>query len=421
MTDARHEQPDGADETPRMIQPAESAPDRVAAELFAHGLLGALEDNTSGATERRVRRVMDTLAPAPIPISRWRIQWRAIAAAAAAVTIVAMLFLYERFPLENTAVAEAAIASAIKASRSPGDQRYEVRIVREGDGEVPSVAEATIDTRAPNMLLLQAQTPDGHIITAGRDAEGEWALRPDGRIDRDLPRGAWPRWMTANEQSIFADSIDVILEALAKRYTLTKGEPDPQVPSLEHIVGKRKQGGGPAADQIDVFIDRTTNLVERLEMRWSPESQQEMKRRWQDRLRQDGPRDGTPKSLAAPPDERPGMPPPMLAERGQGRDGPRGGGRGEPRGDGRDGPRGEPRGMGRGEGHGPDGPPPPECDGRLRPRLGFGGGMPPPGKRFGPPRLFVIERVETPPFTDSWFSPDDHMNDDNAPATTTGS
>jgi len=160
-------------------------------------------------------------------------------------------------------------------------------------------------------------------------------------------------------------------------------------------------------------------------MRWSPESQQDMKRRWQDRLREggphDGPRDGqrggTPKSLAAPPsqsEDRPGMPPPMLAERGQGRDGPRGdprGGRGEGRGD--------PRGM-KGEAGGPDGPPPPECDGRLRPRLGFGGGMPPGGKRFGPPRLFVIERVETPPFTDSWFSPEEHVND-NAPATTSES
>lgn len=408
------------------VHPGEESPARVASELFVHGLLGALEEQPTDACERRVRRVMHAIAPpAPIPIARGRFHWRAVAAVAAGLALVVLLFLYEQLPLERTAMAEAAIQSAIRASRSPGDQRYEIRIVREGDGELPDTAEATIDTRAPNLLLLHAQGPEGRVLIAGRDGEGEWAIRRDGDIERDRARGRgiWPRWITSNEQAIFADSIDVFLEFLARRYTLSKGEPDPEVPSLDHIVGVRKQSGGPSADRVDVFIDRQTNLVERLEMRWSPETQAEMKRRWQERLREgmrgpDDGRDGRGRSPREPLGVDGDGPPPLPdgAEGRQrphreGRDGREWGDGGKrermPRdGDDTGGPGRRPEfadGFGKGFGDGS-----PKGDRCLQPKLRYGGDGHPRAPS-GPPRLFVIERVEPPPFDDAWFSPETHV------------
>src|SRR5205823_850649 len=116
---------------------------------------------------------------------------------------------------------------------------------------------AIIDSRSPNLLLLRANAPDGREIIAGRDATGDWAIRPDnagGGVEREHPELAWPRWSKVGDESLFVDSVDRLLEELTKSYDLQKegeakldGKADV---TFRHIVGTKKRLRSPGGDHV---------------------------------------------------------------------------------------------------------------------------------------------------------------------------
>lgn len=397
--------------TDRFIQPdAKEAAAKQADELFIHGLLGTLHDTESRG--RRVDAAMQAI-PAPLarvvrPFSHRRFSRMAGAAVLGVVVIGGVLLM--ALPVDSSAYAT--VNASIQAAKTDGMRRYEMRIARLPNDTLPQKPTGVVDSNGPDQFLMRIYAPDGHVVVAGRDEKGEWAIRLDGGIEREHPRQAWPSFASVNGEAVFADSVDKLLEALETNYTLhaeglvaLPNKPDVK---CRHIVADRNPG--PArrqAQRVKLWIDPKTKELQRLEMSWpgarlGPADIAD--------ARPDGPMDqpgdGRPDDRG-PDDRRPGRPgdrpgngpPPRPGDRGP--DGDRG-----PEGRPDEGPDGPPLGPGRGRPQGPpDGPPP----------NGPPGGR--PGPRNGPPHRppplsrFVLERIDAPQFADDWFRPEGHQAD----------
>jgi hypothetical protein len=459
--------PEGAGENAH-VEPAQDAtPQAAADELLAHGLLTYLHNDRPEVQSRRIDRVMGTITREVAESSgrathRFRFPirtargWLALAAGIALVATATFIGL----PSEASAqaVVEQSIA-AMRAAGAGGDRRYEVRFTVHGtDGSDVELKPATVDMRAPNELLLLATAPDGHQVIAGRDDKGDWCYRREqdgGGVEREHPERAWPRWSKVGEESLFADSVDRLLEELTKGYDLTR-ESDATLAghtgAFRHVIAERKRPRGPGGDKVEIWIDPNTNAVERIEMKWNDPPAADG--HGPDEPAPDDASGGQPgdqpgagrgqndRPLGSPDGRRPPRP-------GMGSDGPRGGD--DANGD-RPPPHRRPRpdggpadGPDAGPMDGPDGGPMDGPPDRPHPRPGFGGplgpdgapgpddlgpgngpragGPPPPfpgglgpagprgpGNRRLPPKLLIIQRVEAPNFADNWFSPEGHAS-----------
>lgn len=364
----------------------------AAGELFTHGLLAHLADDDVPARERRVRRVLDEIAAGETTARTYRFPGPAVrrwSAVAAVLALAATGIFYAR---SVEASAQAVVKASIAALRSSGDRRYEVRVMRDSDTSLPAEPTAVVDTSEGGLMLLRGTFPDGrHEVVVGRDTEGKWAIRRDGVIEREHPEIAWPRWATVGDESLFADSVDRLLEVMTKGYALERrGTEELEGRAgrrFEHLVGEKKVRFLPGANRIELWIDPATKLVERLEMRWDQ--------------RDLPPRDRPPRDRQGP------APGPDDADR-PARPGPDGPPDGPPLGP----PR---RPIGPPLGPAPHQPPPgerparpdvpPGPEGIMRP----GGPQMGPGPRPSPPRLLVLERVDAPDFEIGWFSPKRHV------------
>ncbi len=421
------------------VEPAaDGTPQAAADELLAHGLLTYLHNDKPEMQSRRVDRVMGEITGAGAPVSRFRFPirsaraWMALAACiglAAAMTFIGM-------PGETSAqgVVEQSIA-AMRTVGAGGDRRFEVLFTVHGeDGNDLQVKPATVDMRAPNKLLLLATAPDGHQVRAGRDEQGDWCYRLErdgGGVEREHPQRAWPRWSKVGDESLFADSVDRLLEELTKGYNLSR-ESDASLAgktgTFRHIVATRKRPRGPGGDKVEIWIDRASNAVERIEMKWNdPPAAPAGAPAGEQNARGGAPDDAQPiDGQNRGPEHRP-LGPPRRGPRGQGSDGGDGPGdrpfppprreRGPD--DDMDGPPHPHRPPGAGpDGDPMDGPPGdgPQGDGPRRgPRGGpngpggpGGAGRPGGGERRMPPKLLIIQRVDAPAFADNWFSPEAH-------------
>ncbi len=370
--------------TPIEVAPGATAP-HTADELFAHGLLAHVTRDTPASREQRVARVLGSIhaehRTGPLAfLGRAPARWIGIAAAVAIASVA--LF----FTGQVQSSAQAVVQQSISALRAPGDRRFDLRITY--DDNAPSAgATGTVDTRDGGLLLLRFTAPNGREVVVGRDEDGPWAIRPDGELDRDHPEHAWPKWATVGEESIAGDSVDRLLEELTKTYTLERRG----VEELEgkngrrflHLTGEHKPGSGPGASRVEIWIDRDTKLIERLEMRWD--------------ARQPGRRPPLPGN--APDEAQADRPPPEGADESP--DAPH---NAPPP---HDGPRDLPRDI-------QDRPePPPFFPPGLGPPgpRGSANGIQPGPRRFRPPppKVLVLERVDTAPFDSDWFSPLRHL------------
>ncbi len=367
-------------------------PAAQADELFIHGVLGSVHDQASGADARRMSRLEATIreagrAPTPTPTPRrvaGRRLRRLVGVGCVALSVVVGSWL---LIAPATSQARATLLASISAAKGAGERRYEIRTTHEKDAALPATPEGIFDG-ADGLCLLRLHAPDGHTVIAGRDATGEWAIRREGGIERSNPRAAWPKWATADGESIFADSVDQLMEALTSGFDLNSLENERSGDrTLHKIEGVRREGSSPRlADRVRLWIDADTMLLDRMEMEWdrpprppgpgvgapnggNPREGQP------DR---NGDHKGPPGMRPPPPD---GMPPP---------------------------PEGRPP-------FDPDRPPPPRPggpEGREGPPPALGGPSAPGGPlpRGGPIRKLVVTRVEAPTLPADWFTPERHAD-----------
>lgn len=414
---------------------------RAADELLSHGLLGLLHQDDEAARETRIRAVMSGLdesgaglaARAGAARGRAMLRVRRIGAWAAAAAAVVTIATVTLLAVPQEATASALVQGSLATMRDGESRRYEVRLMPRGETTVRESVHATVDTGANGQLLMQLTNPRGGTVYVGRDAQGKWAIRRDGGIEREHPERAWPKWAEADGDMLFADSVDDLLERMTRQYELQREDAGADG-STQHIVGIKKQARGPGPGRMEVWIARGTRQVERIALYWDEADL----RRPIDRP--------PPFALDGPPPRPPHMRPgdgrgpddrPMRPRRGDRPDRPPHGDRdGNPRpdrpainegfepGDGPpmddpmlDGPPGgpergafgpgrPPRGrIGDGMGPGPEGRGP---EGRGPEGRG------PEGRRMSPPppRAIVFDRVDAPEHPDGWFSPDSHLQND---------
>lgn len=246
---------------------------RSADELVADGLLRHLNSRDTGATEGRLAKAfaaIDQQAAGPKAVSGGK-SYRLIprwAWGAAAMVAIAGTVMFLGLPGERSAMAQ--VQQTLAAMRSVGDRRYVVHLNGAENGGLPN---GIIDTRSPGLLLIQHRPPwQKEFTTVGRDAEGKWALRSDGQIERERPNRYWPPWVTIDGESLFADSLDDLLASLPNAYTL--GTPVRE--SLQggdrmytRITATRINATGPQPHVVDMWIDPETRLADRVELRWN--------------------------------------------------------------------------------------------------------------------------------------------------------
>ncbi|MFO0874248.1 MAG: hypothetical protein U0575_09790 [Phycisphaerales bacterium] len=406
--------------------------DALAAAQFVHGLLEHLRRDDQPRQARRLDAVMrsigaheQSLRLAP-PARRWLVAAITMLSAIVGAAILADL------PARNEAFA--AVRDSIAATQTAGDRSYLVLAVPD-DPSFGPIPPAQLDIRDADHQVFTAIAPTGDRFIVGRNIGGSWAIRPDGSVDRFPPKHAWPRWIDFGESAFLADSSDDVLSSLPAGFTLRPGTaavaPGTEGPICDRVTALRRDTRGPEPTRVELWIDRSSRLVRRMELHWPP-------------------RDGDPRLGAG--GDRPGP---------GGRNGPREFG-GPRRGEGgrdwhgeapnnRDDPaeRRDARRRGdRFDDGGPPGPPPPRPPGdrfddggppgpqrRDEPCPPTGFGAPPPPaprdepRRRGPPprgfldappefrapghppppRMIVFELRATPIFDDSWFEPSSHV------------
>ncbi len=396
-----------------------------AGEQFIHGLLTFLHHDTAAVQNQRVDRLMSALGEPEAAAARQhaatgdrhetsparhtrpapRRAWRIGSGVAAMLTVV--LCTLALWP--STPSATAMVQSSIEAAKKAGDRRYEVRIPKPGETEATAKAIATMDIRSMDRFLLKVQTPQDTTVYVGRDQTGDWSIRPDGVVDRVDPRRARPRWLELSDSTILMEAIENVLESLPKSYEITRSDPAalPSDPSriCNRITAKRSGDRGPEPTRIEVWIDQDSKLVRRMELHWPerrpgaggpggpggrPERDGPEGRDGRGPGGPGGPGRGDGPPRRGPDDDRPRKGPPPDGERRPGGDRP---------GNDRPGDRPPPPG-------GRDGAPPPPPPPKWR----FLDGPPDfeGGKDRPPPRFIVLERIDTAPLDDAWYSPEAH-------------
>lgn len=258
----------------------------LAGELFVHGLLCNLRDDAEASRERRVRLAMSALPRRSVRVGRRTlVLWsepRTFAPLAAAAMVLLAVGALSIFMARSEQSAAALVERSLAASGRAGDRSYAVTTVF--DEAMPfTLPPARLDVRDREHQVLIAQTPDGRTFLAGRDAEGRWFRRPDGRMERlATPAGPGvPRWLEEAESLFLTDSIDEVLAALPREFTLRTEAaaplPEGVGPPLQRESGDRamrrvrairddQQGPGP--NRIELWIDPESRIVQRLELHW---------------------------------------------------------------------------------------------------------------------------------------------------------
>ena len=383
------------------VGPEAAEAKQQAAELFVHGVLAQMQRDTPLEKERRIQRVMESLMAEKSSARHWhfsRLTRIGLAAAAALALFVSMIYV----GISTEKSADATVADSIAAMRSSGDRRFEVRAKLETEKDLGKEPMATIDTRAPNLMLLKSKGLDNRGLTVGRDAEGVWAIERDGTVERENPEIRWPRWAMLGDESLFADSIDQLLETMSQSYDIKNSEATALSGrgdiKFSHLTGRKKSMMQPGPVQIDLWLDPESKIVERMEMRFErpPQNQAGGPPPGGSKGPDRGRREPSPDGGRPPRDRIDRAGPPPDGRAGGPRAGelheslPDGMRDGRPNGPLPDGKFGKPRGPMRGP------------LGRPDPLRG------PRGERLPPLELLVIDRVPPPVFTEGYFDAKSH-------------
>lgn len=258
-----------------VIEPAGTGdPQAIADEQFIHGLLGCLHEETASTRRQRVNRVLEAITEADAAMSRrwWRRTIRPLSAAAAVLLVVLVIVVFG-FPGRQSAYA--IVQASIDASRTAGDRRYEVFIMKHGDEALSAEPVAVMDLGEGGYLLVKATTPEGHQLVIGRDGQGEWTIRRDGSIERFRPEDAWPRWVNLGESTILIEAVDTLLARLAERYELeladaaSLDEYDSDAGrSFDRVNAELLAEPGADPERIELWISPQDYLVHRMTLQW---------------------------------------------------------------------------------------------------------------------------------------------------------
>ncbi|MGJ8637137.1 MAG: LolA family protein [Phycisphaerales bacterium] len=251
----------------------DQSPESIANDRFIHGLLGYIHHDSKATKETRIQRVLDNLDEShPRKHHPFKIafkNWIPLASAAMIMMVAFTLFILSPQP-----TAYAIVNNAIEATRTSATLRYEIKAPSNKDDnqsadndEDTHESIGTLDMRG-NLSRVQLTTPHGHNFIMGTDAQGQWSLRRDGTVERHNPKGAAPRWINLGASTILIASLDEFLIQLKEEYSVeVVSDNSTSIIQLNATRLPRTKKSKP--DQISVWIDPNSLLVDRLELRWN--------------------------------------------------------------------------------------------------------------------------------------------------------
>lgn len=265
----------------------------LANDRFIHGLLGFIHQDSKAEKERRIQRVLNDLGNTDSrKHHQHKLSFRRFVPLASAAMI--MMIAFTLFVLSPQPNAYAIVNSAIEATQSSTTLRYEIKkFNNEGD------PIGTLDMRG-NLSRVHISTPRGHDFIMGRDDLGEWSIRRDGTIERHEPRGAAPRWLNLGESTILIASLDEFLIQLKDDYAV-EIVPDQSNDIIRLNALRKPSIQKPGPDQISVWIDPNSLLVDRLELSWIQGHRDQSKPRPRQRPRPETNSERSPPNHPPPP------------------------------------------------------------------------------------------------------------------------
>lgn len=112
----------------------------------------------------------------------------------------------------------------------------------------------------------------GHMVIAGRDDQGDWAIRAeDGRITRIGGDLAWPEWSEIGGVSMLSAPMDEVLEQIRSRFELQRLTPSPGPNGQRRLHLSSSQPKSPLEGRparIDLWFDAGTRELEAIEVKW---------------------------------------------------------------------------------------------------------------------------------------------------------
>ncbi len=250
----------------------------LAESQFVHGLLEHLQHDSPDCQHRRVAKVLQVIRQDrsnedrnPIGLRiRYRIsRWSMITSSAAAIMLIVAISVL--IPSDRTALA--VLQETITATELAGDRSYRVFAAPPGQDELDNDPHAWIDIRDKDHLLLRAVGRNEERITMGRNHAGSWNIRKDGSIDLHSPDWVWPDWVDLGERSLLTHSVDGLLTKLPNKYTLSlldnEFAPDQPDTVCDHILATGDITRANDPHEIELWIEQSSRLVVRMELRWS--------------------------------------------------------------------------------------------------------------------------------------------------------
>ena len=244
-------------------------PEQAVNQQFVHALLRTLEEDPA-ADQDRIRRLMRTIktGEADSRESARRISpaWGFTSGIAAAILLcLAIIFLNG-----TQQSATATVYSSIDAMRLAGDRTYTVSFAHQSGDAFERSKDARLDIRSDNQYLVRLRTPEGHMLVAGANADGDWMLRRDGTVIRSAPAHHRPRFIDQAGGSLLLASIDGLLSTLPETYELEMLEPEAlaaENPVLcDRVRAVPRDAPDPDLEEIDLWIDPDSRLVRRIDM-----------------------------------------------------------------------------------------------------------------------------------------------------------
>lgn len=238
-----------------------------AEQQFAHGLLRTL-DESEQADKDRTRNVMNAIRR---PVShevndRGRPFTRVISGIAAVIVFSVALVI-----LNGTSQsAIATITDTVAATKRAGDRSYRIFVNRSPKDGFRLKPDASLDVRSNDMYLFRDRTPEGRMLIAGADTEGQWKIRRSGDVLRDPPAHHEPLWIEIGSDTLLMTSIDGMLDTLPENYMLKMVDPEPMAPGdptdCLRITAVPRDATRPGPTQIDLWIDPDSQLVARMDI-----------------------------------------------------------------------------------------------------------------------------------------------------------
>ena len=173
----------------------------------------------------------------------------------------------------------AAIQQARHTLAMPSDRTYTITVEGQSPRGLTHERQATLFARGTDHFVFKIAGPFGTDILAGSDGNESWLIPPVGPVLIGSDSLLIDRWLSQERVPIPLLSLDETLHRLESRYNLSVvsdeigstadiGHRSTMTDSIR-VIGRRRPEEAMIPDTVELWSNRTSGILQRLELRWS--------------------------------------------------------------------------------------------------------------------------------------------------------